>query len=437
MSSCSQLLDRPHSHEHLVQLYGDDHESLARNVSRFLSEGWRNGEGLLVVATASHRELLTKQLRGDGVDPVEAVREGRLVWLGAEAVLAGILVDDQLSPARFEQLIGGALRALMAHPGTPGVRAFGELVGLLWRAGRSTVAVQLEELWCGLLAAEPLQLFCAYPIDVLGSEFEEGTVGALLDAHTGLVSSIPDLDRALHQAMTDVLGPAPHQLTAALESRLERSGTAIPPGEAAVLSLRRTADASIPRILHRARRHARATVRRRRSSQTDGLTTSVAAEVLGTTPRTLMFYEEQGLIRPRRTTRGSRLYSAFDLSRAAMAMRLSRLGFPLRLIKQLASIRPEARTGSEASAKLTALLESMQLVTEGRVAELQSLTREIASALTSLRQCATCPRPPTREGCPECPCEANGARSGILQLALDIDPTHRSALDTSPIEGDI
>ena len=45
MSSCSQLLDRPHAHEHLVQLYGDDHETLARNVSRFLSEGWRNGEG--------------------------------------------------------------------------------------------------------------------------------------------------------------------------------------------------------------------------------------------------------------------------------------------------------------------------------------------------------------------------------------------------------
>ncbi len=437
MTSCSQLLDPPHAHEHLVQLYGDDHETLARNVSRFLSEGWALGEGVLVLATAPHRELLTKQLRKDGVDPIEAVREGRLVWLRAEAVLAGIMVDDELSPERFGQLIGGAVRALRAHPGTPGIRAFGELVGHLWRSGRSAAAIQLEELWCGVLATEPVKLFCAYPIDVLGSEFEENTVGPLLDAHTRLVSSIPDLDRALDQAMRDVLGSSPHRLEPSLGSRPVRDGASLPPGEAAVLGLRGTLDGAVPRILHRARRHAGATVRRRRSSQTDGLTTGAAAEMLGTTTRTLMFYEEEGLIRPRRTARGSRLYSEFDLSRAAMALRLSRLGFPLRLIKQLASIRPQARTGSEASAKLTALLESLQLETEGRLAELQALTQEIASALTMLRQCAACSRAPTHHGCPECPCEVNAASSGLLQLALDSDPSDRSTLDTSPIEADI
>ncbi len=418
MPSCSQLLDRPHAHEHLVQLYGDDHETLAGNVSSFLAEGWRMGEGLLIVATAQHRELLTRQLRKDGVDPIEAVREGRLVWLNAEAVLAGIMVGDELSPDRFGQLVGGAVRALRAHPGTPGVRAFGELVGLLWRSGRSATAIQLEELWCGLLAVEPLKLFCAYPIDVLGSEFDENTVGPLLDAHTRLVSSIPNLDRALDQAMRDVLGPGPHPLNPVLQRPMERDGTDLPPGEAAVLGLRRSLDGAVPRILHRAKRHAGATVRRRRPSQTEGLTTGAAAEMLGTTARTLMFYEEEGLIRPRRTTRGSRVYSEFDLSRAAMAMRLSRLGFPLRLIKQLASIRPQARTGSEACAKLTALLESIQLETVGRVAELQALSRDIASAVTVLRQCGECSCSPTRIGCPECPCEMNPDLFGLIPLTL-------------------
>ena len=69
----------------------------------------------------------------------------------------------------------------------------------------------------------------------LGSEFEEGTVGPLLDAHTGLVSSIPDLDRALDQAMRDVLGSAPHQLEPALGVGWSAAATALPPGEAAVL----------------------------------------------------------------------------------------------------------------------------------------------------------------------------------------------------------
>ena len=51
MPSCSQLLEPPHPQQHLVQFYGDDHDALARNVSRFLSEGWRLGDGLLVVAS--------------------------------------------------------------------------------------------------------------------------------------------------------------------------------------------------------------------------------------------------------------------------------------------------------------------------------------------------------------------------------------------------
>lgn len=426
MSSCSQLLESPQSGEHLVQLYGDDHGTLARNASRFLAEGWKLGEGLLVITTAPHRELLAKQLRKDGVDPIDAVREGRLVWLGAEATLAGIVVEGELSPERFGQFIGGAVRALRAHPGTSGVRAFGELVGLLWRAGRSTTATQLEELWCGLIAAEPFKLFCAYPIDVLGSEFEETKVGPLLDAHTRLVSSIPDLDRALDQAMNEVLGPARDGLGPVFDRPPESGRAVLPAGEAAVLSLRGNLDGSAPKILDRARRHARGTPRRRRSSKADGLTTGDAAELLGTTTRTLLFYEEQGLIRPQRTARGSRLYSQFDLSRAAMAIRLSRLGFPLRLIEQLATIRPSARTGHEASAKLTALLESLRLETEGRVSELQALAGEIASALALVHQCATCPRPPTRAACPECPCELSLDRSGLLQLTLDADRPSRA-----------
>lgn len=421
MSSSSQLLETSHSAEHLVQLYGDDHGALARNVSGFLSEGWRLGEGLLVIATRLYRELLSKQLRKDGIDPIEAVREGRLVWLPAEAVLAGIVVEGQVSPDRFGQFVGGAVRALRAHPGTTGIRVFGELVGLLWRAGQAAAAIQLEELWCGLIADEPLKLFCAYPIDVLGSEFEESQVGPLLHAHTRLVSSFPYLDRALDQAASDVLGSARDRAAPVLDRSPVSGRAVLPPGEAAVLRLRANLDGSASKILERARLLARGTPKRRRSSNADGLSTGDAAKLLGTTTRTLLFYEEEGLVRPNRTPRGSRLYSRFDLLRAAMAMRLSRLGFPLRLVKQLASIRQAAWTGHEASAKLTALFESLQLEIEGRVSELQALAGEVGHALALVHQCKSCPRPPTAAGCPECPCQLNFDRSGLLQLALAPD----------------
>ncbi|MEA2724113.1 MAG: hypothetical protein QOH59_1884, partial [Gemmatimonadales bacterium] len=47
MTSCAELLDQVDPEEHLVQLYGKDDRLLTRNISRFLAEGLRRGDGLL------------------------------------------------------------------------------------------------------------------------------------------------------------------------------------------------------------------------------------------------------------------------------------------------------------------------------------------------------------------------------------------------------
>jgi hypothetical protein len=43
------------------------------------------------------------------------------------------------------------------------VRAFGEMVALLWERGNSSAAIRLEELWNKMLSTEAFCLFCAYP----------------------------------------------------------------------------------------------------------------------------------------------------------------------------------------------------------------------------------------------------------------------------------
>ncbi len=53
MSSCPELLDGIESEEHVVQLYGNDDRLLTQNVGRFLSEGLKRGDGILVIATCS------------------------------------------------------------------------------------------------------------------------------------------------------------------------------------------------------------------------------------------------------------------------------------------------------------------------------------------------------------------------------------------------
>ena len=48
------------------------------------------------------------------------------------------------------------------------VRAFGEMVALLWSEGNQAAAIRLEELWNELALSQTFCLFCAYSMDSLG-----------------------------------------------------------------------------------------------------------------------------------------------------------------------------------------------------------------------------------------------------------------------------
>ena len=50
---------------------------------------------------------------------------------------------------------------------------------------------------------------------------------------------------------------------------------------------------------------------------------SVAAELVGMHPQTLRIYENKGLVRPKRTPGGTRLYSEVDLDRLRIIQRLT------------------------------------------------------------------------------------------------------------------
>ena len=89
----------------------------------------------------------------------------------------------------------------------------------------------------------------------------------------------------------------------------------------------------------------------------------VAAELLGMHPQTLRMYEQRGLIRPRRTPGGTRLYSDDDLERVRRVTQLaSGLGLSLQGAEY---VRRRWRTRSRASARRIVTLEA-KLVEAGR-----------------------------------------------------------------------
>jgi DcmR-like sensory protein len=255
-SSCAELLDRLEPEEHVVQLYGNDDQLLTTNVGRYLGEGLRRGDGLLVIATAGHRGTLARRLSSE-VGYAKAVLEGRLIFLDAEATLSRFMVDGSPDPDLFRSVVGEALSGVQSHAGHTGARAYGEMVGLLWTAGNYSAAVRLEELWNELLRSTNVSLFCAYPIDVFSPDFAVGKVDQLLCAHTHLLPVDSALEGALHRAMDEVLGARVEGLRRLIQANYRPSWAAIPKAEALVLWLRNNLPGSAERILQLARRYYR------------------------------------------------------------------------------------------------------------------------------------------------------------------------------------
>jgi hypothetical protein len=257
-------ISQPHAasdtRRHVVQFYRGDEQALARNVARFFHDGMIRGQGVVAIATLGRRAAIARELAALHVDVGAAVRSGSALLLDAEETLGRLTLDDRPDPQRFERVIGSVLRDLRGATGSRDVRTYGEMVGILWEAGRSAEALRLEELWNGLIEREELELFCGYPIDVFGSGFAVTEMDAVLCAHTHLVPADADraLEAAVERAMDDVLGARSDLLRPLMKANYRPSWAVLPRGEAIVLWLRNNLPGTADDILRRAQSYYRA-----------------------------------------------------------------------------------------------------------------------------------------------------------------------------------
>lgn len=152
--------EQPH-HEHAVQFYADD-RSLLRTLSRFVREGLAAGQPVLIIATEEHRVSLAQQLIADGVPRDFFERTGSLWMFDAREVLAMFMDGSRPDPVRFKAIIGQFVAAARASAGGGAVRAYGEMVDILWKDANPEGAIRLESLWNVLAAAENFTLLCGY-----------------------------------------------------------------------------------------------------------------------------------------------------------------------------------------------------------------------------------------------------------------------------------
>jgi PAS domain S-box-containing protein len=148
--------------EHFVQFYESD-DSLIRSVSDFMGSGLSAGEHCIVIATPCHRENLTRDLTALGHDVDAAIAGGQFVLLDAQEMLQQFMIEGAPQPMRFVDTVGRIV-ARGAEQGRR-IRAFGEMVALLWSEGNHTAAIDLEQLWNELAKSYAFCLFCAYAMD--------------------------------------------------------------------------------------------------------------------------------------------------------------------------------------------------------------------------------------------------------------------------------
>ena len=158
----------PILHHHAVQFYGSE-ESLFITVAGFLGEGLVSRKPAIIIATPEHCVAIERHLRGRLIDCDQARRNGDLVMLDADELLGQFMIGDVPNPELFEETVGLIVQQMLDGRGRIVVRAYGEMVDVLWKQGLTESAIKLEILWNKLALKYSFALLCGY---AMGNFFE-------------------------------------------------------------------------------------------------------------------------------------------------------------------------------------------------------------------------------------------------------------------------
>src|SRR5438093_517355 len=98
------------------------------------------------------------------------------------------MLDGIPDVVRFRAVIGGVLEQAKAAAGDRArATGFGEMVDLLWAAGKRDAAIRLEELWNDLAQTHAFSLRCAYPMADFHRKEHSAAFRAICEQHSGVI----------------------------------------------------------------------------------------------------------------------------------------------------------------------------------------------------------------------------------------------------------
>jgi hypothetical protein len=148
---------------HVVQFYLTD-DFLLNIICNFIVSACKTRDGIVIVATKSHREGILERLALLGIDVAALKLAGSYVEMDAEETLEALMVNEAPDFACFDRLISGALTGAKAASDATDSRlmVFGEMVALLFARRKLEAALAVEKFWAILGSRYSFSLLCGY-----------------------------------------------------------------------------------------------------------------------------------------------------------------------------------------------------------------------------------------------------------------------------------
>ena len=237
---------------HFAQFHRDI-DVLTESAFVFLEGGLRHSQSLLVIAPTARIEQLFDRLSRAKFHPQSLMDSGQLVLMDSSPIIDQLV--SRASTARFRGMLGPVLSRL--QPFGRGTRIYGEIANVLWEAGETSAAIQLEDLWNALARDHSFSLFCGYTMDTQCEHAYAPPLEELGRTHSDILGSPDDeqFGEALDRASRELFGISLTQM-----ANVARDGALrFPSGQRAMLWVKRNLPMSTKPLVERARLYLGAT----------------------------------------------------------------------------------------------------------------------------------------------------------------------------------
>lgn len=172
------------SWDHLVQVY-ENEKIFLDTLEGFAGTGLIHDESVIIIARKKTIEALNNRLITQHFDITELERSNKYLTFDAEEVLNQFMDGNWPNENKFHVLFHDILAKARGEENRK-VRAFGDMVAVLWERKLAVATMYLEGLWEQLREIENFTLFCAYPKSCFSNENLHG-IESICRSHSKVI----------------------------------------------------------------------------------------------------------------------------------------------------------------------------------------------------------------------------------------------------------